>query len=112
MTANLGSMLMQKVGEAIPILPVSLISTILLDGPQQPMIQVEIQELARQELDRLLAKGAHIHIPRKNRDYAVEVGLRMLILRRALVLEGGKYHYKPKQEELIRYYANAIVHLR
>jgi glycerol-3-phosphate O-acyltransferase len=60
----------------------------------------------------MLAGGAYMHIPRDDLDYAVEVGLRMLILRRALELKDGMYHFKPAEEELIRYYANAIAHLR
>lgn len=112
MTANLGRELMQQVGQVVPILPVSLISTVLLEHLHTPLGQEQVQTLARAELDRLLAKGAHMHIPRKNLDYAVEIGLRMLILRRALVLKNGLYHFKADQLELIQYYANAIAHLR
>ena len=112
MTGELGKELMRQVGQVIPILPVSLISTVLLDGDQQPLTQEQVQVLASEELECMLANGAYMHIPRKNLDYAVEVGLRMLILRRALVLKDGLYHFKPEHEELIRYYANAIVHLR
>jgi glycerol-3-phosphate O-acyltransferase len=112
MTGQLGKELMQQVGKVVPILPVSLISTVLLDGDQKPLSQEQVQKLAREELDRLLANGAYMHIPRKSLDYAVEVGLRMLILRRALELKDGLYHFKAKEEELIRYYANAIAHLR
>lgn len=112
MTGELGKELMSQVGRVVPILPVSLISTVLLDGDKGPLTQEQVQTLAREELERLLSKGAYMHIPRKNLDYAVVVGLRMLILRRALVLKDGTYYFEPAQEELIRYYANAISHLR
>jgi glycerol-3-phosphate O-acyltransferase len=59
----------------------------------------------------LIAGGAHIHIPRADQDYAVEVGLRMLLLRRFVETENGLYRANPREEMLLRYYANAIAHL-
>ena len=53
-----------------------------------------------------------MHIPRDDLNYAIRVGLRILILRRALELKDGMYHFKSDAKELIQYYANAISHLR
>jgi glycerol-3-phosphate O-acyltransferase len=112
MTSELGKVLMREVGQVVPVLPVSLISTVLLDGDKQPMSGEQLRNLSSKELDRLLANGAYMHIPRDDLNYAVEVGLRMLVLRRALELKHGMYHFKPDEKELIQYYANAITHLR
>ncbi|GGA23741.1 1-acyl-sn-glycerol-3-phosphate acyltransferase [Neptunicoccus cionae] len=112
MTADLGKALMKQVGRVIPVLPVSLVSTVLLDQGETPLNAAEVQHLAEAELERLLANGAHMHIPRKRLDYAVEVGLRMLVLRRALVEKDGRFTLQPEQLEVVRYYANAIAHLR
>jgi glycerol-3-phosphate O-acyltransferase len=60
---------------------------------------------------RLVSSGAHIHIPRADQDYAVEVGLRMLLLRHFVEEENGLYRANPREEILLRYYANAIAHL-
>jgi glycerol-3-phosphate O-acyltransferase len=60
---------------------------------------------------RLSAGGAHIHIPRADQDYAVEVGLRMLTLRHLVEEENGLYRVNPHEEVLLRYYANSIAHL-
>ena len=57
---------------------------------------------------RLAARGAHIHVPRADQDYAVEVGLRMLRLRRLVDETDGLYRADPV---LLRYYANSIAHL-
>lgn len=111
-TARLGAELMQKVGAVVPVLPVSLISTVLLEEGKDRMTLADVQSLARAELERLTARGAHMHIPRRNVDYAIEVGLRMLVLRRALVKDGDTFVLKPGQKELLQYYANAIAHLR
>ena len=57
------------------------------------------------------ARGAHIHIPRADQDYAVEVGLRMLLMRHFVLEENGLYRANPDEEILLRYYANSIAHL-
>ena len=49
---------------------------------------------------RLIASGAHIHIPRADQDYAVEVGLRMLLLRHFVLEENGLYRANPARGDL------------
>ena len=60
---------------------------------------------------RLTAAGAHVHIPRHDQEYAVDVGLRMLMLRHLVVAEAGVYRANPKETALLAFYANAIAHL-
>ena len=56
--------------------------------------------------------GAHIYIPRQDQDYAFDVGLRMLTLRRLVLEEEGLFRAAPDQLDALRYYANSIAHLR
>lgn len=111
LTRNLGKDLMKRVGEVIPVLPVSLISRVFLMQEGQPLSHAKLVEIAQAELDRLVANGAHIHIPRKKFDYAVDVGLRMLTMRHAVTMVNDGYVVAPDQEDVVRYYANAIAHL-
>ena len=61
---------------------------------------------------RLQAPGAHVHIPRHDQEYAVDVGLRMLLLRHLVVVEDGVYRRQPQgSTPLLAFYANAIAHL-
>jgi glycerol-3-phosphate O-acyltransferase len=62
-------------------------------------------------MHRLAARGAHVHVPRADQDYAVEVGLRMLRLRRLVDETDGLYRADPANAVLLRYYANSIAHL-
>ena len=57
---------------------------------------------------RLEKAGAHIYVPRGDLDYAIGVGLRMLLLRRIVVEQDGLYHASPEETALLAYYANAI----
>ncbi|HKS62634.1 MAG TPA: hypothetical protein VJT13_13100, partial [Xanthobacteraceae bacterium] len=107
---RLGAMLMQKVGEVVPALPVSLVATVVL-GAARPLSALELKGEVAELMARLTARGAHIHIPRADQDYAVEVGLRMLLLRHFVLEENGLYRANPAEEILLRYYANSIAHL-
>ena len=62
-------------------------------------------------MNELEARGGHIHIPRQDREYAVEVGLRMLVLRHIVLEQDGLYRINPAENVLLRYYANSIAHL-
>jgi hypothetical protein len=50
-------------------------------------------------------------VPRKDFDYAVSVGLRMLRLRRLVRERDGLFEAVPEELALLRYYANSIAHL-
>jgi glycerol-3-phosphate O-acyltransferase len=109
-TERLGEMLMRKVGEVVPALPVSLVATVVLEAGR-PLSALELKGEIAELMARLTARGAHIHIPRADQDYAVEVGLRMLLLRHFVLEENGLYRANPREEMLLRYYANSIAHL-
>lgn len=65
-----------------------------------------------ERIDQLIRSGAHIHIPRADRDYEVTVGLRMLTLRRIIEESSdGVLSIAPGEEPLIEYYSNSISHL-
>ena len=107
---RLGIMLMDKVGEVIPALPVSLVATAMLEAGQ-PLSELELKGHVADLMARLTANGAHIHIPRADQDYAMEVGLRMLLLRHFVEEEDGLFRVNPRDETLLWYYANSIAHL-
>jgi glycerol-3-phosphate O-acyltransferase len=109
--ARLGSLLMAKVGEVVPALPVALVATALLTAGEAPLSALELKGRVLDVMRRLAARGAHIHVPRADQDYAVEVGLRMLRLRRLVDETDGLYRADPVNAVLLRYYANSIAHL-
>ena len=60
----------------------------------------------------LEAAGAHLYVPRDDRDYAIAVGLRMLVLRRVVEEAGGIVRAREEERRLLEYYANSVAHLR
>ncbi len=103
--------LMRDVGALVPVLPVSLVATVLLRhagrGLAPGALFAEVTALGEQ----LSQGGARVHIPRGDAGYALEVGLRMLRLRHLVVESGEAIDIAPGELPIVRYYANAIEHL-
>ena len=108
---DLGTHLMGAVGRVVPVLPVPLVSAVILGRGAAGISELELKAEVSALIDRLEAAGAHTYVPRKDLDYAVGVGLRMLTLRH-LVEESVEGLYMPVSVELpvLRYYANSIAH--
>ena len=107
---RLAKVLMEKVGSVVPVLPVALVASALLDaGAPLSMLELKARVLAL--VQRLAASAAHVHIPRGDQDYAIEVGLRMLRMRHLVTEQDGLYGVEPEEAPLLRYYANSIAHL-
>ena len=48
--------------------------------------------------------------PGQDHDYAIAVGLRMLVLRHLVEESEGLYRTREQEQDMLRYYANSIVH--
>jgi glycerol-3-phosphate O-acyltransferase len=108
---RLGQRLLREVGHAVPALPVSLVASVLLASVPHGLSSLELKGAVYALMRRLKEAGAHVHIPRHDQEYAVDVGLRMLALRHLVVEQGGLYHPNPEEMALLAFYANAIAHL-
>jgi glycerol-3-phosphate O-acyltransferase len=105
----LGTALMAAVARVIPVLPVSLVATVLLRAGRA-LSEDKIRSGAEMLIAELRARGTHVHVPRHDPAYMVHVGLRMLLLRRLVQETDGRYAGDPRETVLLRYYANAIAH--
>jgi glycerol-3-phosphate O-acyltransferase len=123
--AELGAELSTRIGRVIPVLPVSLVANVFAASGSPlsvtplsvtplsvtPLSVTGVKAAAAGLLDRLHEAGAHTHIPRGSLNYAVEVGLRMLMMRGIVTEAEGIYTAMPEEAGLLRYYANTIAHL-
>ncbi|HEU0290451.1 MAG TPA: 1-acyl-sn-glycerol-3-phosphate acyltransferase [Burkholderiales bacterium] len=100
--------LMESIARIIPVLPVSLIATVFLRSRDAKLSELELKSAAYDLIQSLEKRGAHLYVPRGDHDYAIGVGLRMLLLRRIVVAEEGLYRANPDELALLAYYANAI----
>jgi glycerol-3-phosphate O-acyltransferase len=107
---ELAGRLMQGVARVIPVLPVSLVATVFADSPEEPLSLLELKSRVQRLIREVEARDAHVYVPRRDRDYAIEVGLRMLTLRRLVLEVNGLYLAPGAELPVLRYYANAIRH--
>jgi glycerol-3-phosphate O-acyltransferase len=110
MTA-LGRHLMDAVGRIVPVVPVPLIATIFTRYGDKAISELELKVQVERLAEELRARGAHVYVPRRDFDYALNVGLRMLRLRHLIGERDGLYYAHPEELPLLRYYANSIAHL-
>lgn len=108
---RLGAELAGRIGEVIPVLPVSLVAAELC-AAEGPVTREDLAARAAARAERLVAGGAHLHIPRADLGYGIEVGVRMLTLRRIVTEGEGGLSVRPEDREILAYYANAIAHLK
>lgn len=109
---HLANDVMGEIARLVPVLPVSLMATVLLEA-EGPLDELELKVRASDLIAHFEGRGAKLYLPRGDRDYAIHVGLRMLSLRR-LVHEGddGLFAVVATERPILAYYANAIAHLR
>ena len=102
---TLGARLMDRIAGEIPVLPVPLVAHSFIDANaplSRESLAVKVQALSTR------LEGAHIHVPRDDMEYAVEVGLRQL-MSRGLIEERDKLLYVVDAEkELLIYYARSL----
>jgi glycerol-3-phosphate O-acyltransferase len=109
--AALGRHLMDEVGRLIPVLPVPLVATVLLQQGGQAIGELELKSAVGELVRRLETRNARLYVPRSDWDYAVSAGLRMLVQRHLVVATDGLYRAREDESPLLRYYANSIAHL-
>jgi len=108
---ELGGHLMAQIGAVVPVLPVALVATVLLQARGQALSELDLKAAVHELIIRLERAGAHVYIPRADHDYAITVGLRMLTLRRIVRERDGLYSPDPDELPVLSYYANSIAHL-
>ncbi len=109
--AELARELMAQVARVIPVVPVSLVATAFVRDPARGWSELELKAEVVRLTGEIEERGAHVYVPRGDRDYAITVGLRMLTLRGLVVGEGGVYRARSEEVPLLEYYANSIAHL-
>ncbi len=106
----LGRHLMRAIGEVIPVVPVALVAQVFRLDPERALSELEVKSSACALLAGWEARGAHIYIPRHDRDYAIGVGLRMLTLRHIVEERDGLFVPVPENLPVLAYYANSVAH--
>ncbi|WP_371229141.1 1-acyl-sn-glycerol-3-phosphate acyltransferase [Roseovarius sp. 2305UL8-3] len=105
---DLGARLMQRIGEEVPVLPVPMVARVLLQA-SGPLTEEALQTRISDMIDELAE--AHVHLPRDDRAYTTEVGLRMLRLREFVEDTPEGVKIIEQERDMLAYYAASIAHL-
>ncbi len=108
----IGQRVMTAVGAVVPVVPVPLVATAFLEAGGQPLTLFELKGRVFDLITAFEQAGAYVHVPRKDRDYAIDAGLRMLVERQLVVAKDDTFAAASDGTELLQYYANSIAHLR
>jgi glycerol-3-phosphate O-acyltransferase len=108
---ELANELMGSVADVIPVVPVSLVATVFVREPERAWSELELKGEILRVMETLESRGAHVYVPRRDQDYAVSVGPRMLTLRHLVGESDGLYRMRAGERLLLEYYANSIAHL-
>ncbi len=83
-------------------------ASVLERDPERALSELELKAEVQRRFAELEAAGVPVYVPRRDREYAVEVGLRMLTLRHIAEERRGLFRPRPEELPLLRYYANSI----
>ena len=103
--------LMRRIGDVVPVVPVATLASVLVECPERAWTRLELEVAVQQRIQELQTGGARVYIPRNDRRYSFDVGLRMLMLRRVVLEERGELRAKLDELDLLRFYASSIAHL-
>jgi glycerol-3-phosphate O-acyltransferase len=102
---------MRAVGRIVPVVPVPLMATVFVRNPERGLTSIELKTEVERIVEGLERSAARVYVPRRDLDYALDVGLRMLLMRHLVEEEEGAFRVHEKELPLLRYYANSIAHL-
>ena len=102
---------MAAIGRIVPVLPVPLVASVFMRDTQRALSELELKAEVLALIEQVESRGAHVYVPRTDRDYALTVGLRMLTLRHLVTERQGLFMADPAELKVLAYYANSIAHL-
>jgi glycerol-3-phosphate O-acyltransferase len=108
--AKLADQLMAAIKKVIPVLPISLVTTVINDGNRQGQNAFEVESHTNRLIEALESQGAPLYAADENRVETTLNALNMLKLRRLVVEVDGVYRPVATEVDVLSYYGNSIVH--
>ena len=108
--AKLADQLMAAIKKVIPVLPISLVSTVIKDADRQGLSASEVESQTNRLIEELRLQGAPLYFTTGSRVETIINALNMLTLRRLVIETDGLYQPVVEEYDVLAYYANSIVH--
>jgi glycerol-3-phosphate O-acyltransferase len=107
---KLAGRLMSDIKQVVPVLPVSLVATVMRATGDQGLNAFEVEAHVNQLIDKLQDDGVPVYVTTRSRVQTILDALNMLKLRHLVVESDGIYKVVPEEYDVLSYYANSIVH--
>ena len=108
---KLSKKLLSKIGDVVPIVPISLVATIFIKNMEQGLTIFDIEEQVTKLLNVLQERGAPVlDVPRSTQTHAIADAVDMLSLRKIITISGNQFRASLQEEKILQYYANSIAH--
>ncbi len=108
----LAEKIMSNIEQVVPVLPVALMSTILIENKGKWTSALELKTLGAEKIEQLEKAGAPIEISSSALENVLGSALDALTGRGLLEEKENLYRMKAAEKDIINYYANSISHWR
>ncbi|MBU3916929.1 1-acyl-sn-glycerol-3-phosphate acyltransferase, partial [bacterium] len=103
-------LLMKSIEEVIPVIPVALVSSVMLEAQGQQKTVFEVKASIDKLVGELRNNGALIYYPKRNFEKYTEIALEMMTIRHMILKSNELLAVNPQMIDVLSYYANSIVH--
>ncbi len=107
---KLAGRLMSDIKRVIPVLPISLVATVMRETGDQGLSAFEVEAYVNQLIEKLHNDGVPVYVTTRSRVQTILDALNMLKLRHLVIESDGIYKVVPEQYDVLSYYANSIIH--
>jgi glycerol-3-phosphate O-acyltransferase len=109
---KLCNQLMASIQDIVPVLPVSLVASVLLELRERRLSEFDVKAHVHGLIQELQAQGAPVHVPRRGLELSITTAFNMLKLRRMVIESDGLFSADPESLDILSYYASAMSHWR
>ena len=107
---KLSHRIMEEIEDVIPILPMALMCSVVLEDSEQWVSEFELKSRAAKLIEVLQQKGAPINLTAGAAEGVLDGALSMLAGRGFVESRDGLLRLQSEYQDLVRYYANSISH--
>lgn len=108
--APMAETIIDQISDMIPILPVSLVATVIRDAKTETPSRKQVREGVTRLVEHLRQRGAPLSFDEAEEDTCHLNGLEVLVSREVLHKQGKHYRRNPDKQPLLDYFARTIDH--
>ncbi len=107
---KLADMLMDRIRKVIPVLPVALVASVILDYRGEWKSRLELMTAALEKIEKLRAQGAPISVSSSACERVLDSALTMITARGLMEINDSLQRANKNSIDILSYYANSITH--